>query len=96
MSRRQSAAVVAALTILAALLRIPGLNSGFWFDELNTVVYSVRPPLLQVATAFPGDYTHPFYGVMAQAASPRSASIPGACGSRRCCSGSRRSPCSTC
>ena len=67
MSRRQSAAVVAALTILAALLRIPGLNSGFWFDELNTVVYSVRPPLLQVATAFPGDYTHPFYGVMAQA-----------------------------
>jgi mannosyltransferase len=66
MSRRQSAAVVAALTILAALLRIPGLNSGFWFDELNTVVYSVRPPLLQVATAFPGDYTHPFYGVMAQ------------------------------
>jgi len=68
MNRRQSAAAVAALTVLAALLRIPGLNSGFWFDELNTVVYSVRAPLLQVATAFPGDYTHPFYGVMAQGA----------------------------
>jgi len=66
MSRRQAAAVVAALTILAAVLRVPGLNAGFWFDELNTVIYSVRPPLLQVATAFPGDYTHPFYGVMAQ------------------------------
>jgi mannosyltransferase len=68
MNRRHSAAAVAALTILAALLRVPGLNSGFWFDELNTVVYSVRPPLVQVATAFPGDYTHPFYGVMAQGA----------------------------
>jgi hypothetical protein len=55
--------VIAALTGLAAILRLPGLNSGFWFDEFNTVIFSVRPPLLKVATTFPGDHTHPFYGV---------------------------------
>ena len=58
--------MIAALTGLAAILRLPGLNSGFWFDEFNTVIFSVRPPLLKVATTFPGDHTHPFYGVMAQ------------------------------
>lgn len=59
--------MLAALTGLAAILRLPGLNSGYWHDEFNTVIFSVRAPLVQVATAFPGDHTHPFYGLMAQA-----------------------------
>lgn len=58
-------ATVAALTLLGTLLRAKGLDSGLWFDEIVTLVESVRPPLGQVVTAFPGNNNHPFYSLLA-------------------------------
>ena len=62
----RSAALVAALTVVAAVLRIPALNSGLWFDEIVMVVEAVRPPLAQLVTDFRPN-THPLYAVLAQA-----------------------------
>ncbi len=53
MTRRTAAAVVTAITVTGALLRLPGLDSGLWFDEILTLVESVRIPLRDVVTAFP-------------------------------------------
>jgi mannosyltransferase len=65
MTARSAAAIVAALTVLAALLRVPGLNAGMWFDEIVTLVESVRQPLSEIVTAFPGYNDHPFYSLLA-------------------------------
>ena len=45
-----SAAILALFGILAvaALLRIIGANSEFWFDEIATVINYVRPAPLEV------------------------------------------------
>ena len=56
--------VVGLLTAAAALLRLPGLNSGLWFDEIVTLVESVRLPFRDVVTAFPGNNNHPFYSLL--------------------------------
>lgn len=66
-ARRTSLAIVAALTVAGAAARIPGLNSGLWFDEIVTLVESVRPSLFQVLTAFPGNNNHPLYSLLAHA-----------------------------
>jgi len=55
---------VAALTALAALFRVPGLDSGLWYDEIVTLVESVRPPLRAALTTF--EYNnHPLYSLLA-------------------------------
>jgi 4-amino-4-deoxy-L-arabinose transferase-like glycosyltransferase len=65
MTSRTSIAAAAGLTVLGALLRLPGLDSGLWFDEIVTLVQSVRPPLRQLVTAFPGINNHPLYSLLA-------------------------------
>src|SRR5438093_4803204 len=65
MTARRAAAVVAALTVLAALLRVPGLDASLWFDEIVTLVESVRQPLSEIVTTFPGYNDHPFYSLLA-------------------------------
>jgi hypothetical protein len=65
MTKRRLAVLVAGATVLGALLRLPGLDTGLWFDEIVTLVESVRPPLLAVVTAFPGSNNHPLYSVLA-------------------------------
>lgn len=53
------------LTALAACLRVIGLNSGLWWDEIYFLVVSVRQPLAHILTVFPGDNQHPLYSVLA-------------------------------
>lgn len=65
MTRRQTTIAIVALTAIAAALRLPNLNSGLWFDEIVTLIESVRLPTLQVVTAFPGNNNHPFYSLLA-------------------------------
>ncbi len=63
-ARRWGVAVLATLA-LAAALRFTGLNSGLWFDEIATLVESVRLPLSRILTEFPGVNAHPLFSVLA-------------------------------
>ncbi len=65
MTKRTTTAVIATLTVLAALLRLPGLDSGLWFDEIVTLVESVRLPFRELVAVFPGNNNHPFYSLLA-------------------------------
>lgn len=56
---------LAVLTILAAWLRLIGLNTGLWWDEIYFLVVSVRRPLAEIVTVFPGDNQHPLYSALA-------------------------------
>jgi mannosyltransferase len=60
-------AALAAMTALAALLRAIGSNDGLWLDEIITLVESVRQPLAQILTVFPGNNQHTLYSVLAHA-----------------------------
>jgi len=55
-----------ALTILAAGLRVIGVNRGLWFDEIYFLVITVRRPLAVIVTTFPGDTQHPLYSILAR------------------------------
>jgi hypothetical protein len=57
--------LLAILTTLAVLLRAIGLNGGLWWDEINTLVASVRVPLRQIVTVFPDNNQHTLYSVLA-------------------------------
>ena len=57
---------VASLTVLGAALRIIGLNSGLWLDEIMFLVNTVRHPLAQIITVFPSDTQHPLYSILAR------------------------------
>src|SRR5580658_718485 len=56
---------VAALTILATWLRVAGIDKGLWWDEIYFLVITVRHPLAEILTVFPGDTQHPLYSVLA-------------------------------
>lgn len=64
-SRKAALIALAALTALGALLRIYGLNSELWYDEIKTVLDSVRPPLSSILTVFPSNNDHKFYSLLA-------------------------------
>lgn len=49
-------------------LRIHGLDSGLWYDEIVTLVESVRLPLATIVTHYPSNNDHPFYSVLARLA----------------------------
>jgi hypothetical protein len=55
----------ASLTLLALLLRLPGLGAGLWYDEYVTLVEAVRAPLGQILTTFPWNNDHKLYSVLA-------------------------------
>lgn len=55
---------LALLTALAAILRFYGLDSQLWYDEIKTVLESVRPPLAQTLTDFPSNNDHPFFSLL--------------------------------
>jgi uncharacterized membrane protein len=59
---------VLALTMgVAAALRFAGLQSGLWYDEISSLVRSVRLPLSQILTESRGVTAHPLYSVLAHA-----------------------------
>jgi mannosyltransferase len=57
---------LAGLTLLAAGLRVIGLNRGLWLDEITFLLITVRHPLAEIITVFPADTQHPFYSVLAR------------------------------
>ena len=71
MSSRTDAApariLVLVMLVVAVSLRFVGLGSGLWYDEINTLVESVRLPFREIVTAFPGVNAHPLYSVFAHA-----------------------------
>ena len=54
------------LTVLAAALRVIGINRGLWWDEIDFLLVSVRHPLVEIVTIFPGDIQHPLYAILAR------------------------------
>ena len=64
---RVSLAVLAGLTALAVLLRIPNLNSCMWLDEVLTMVRFARPSVSQILTSFPDQNQHMLYSLLAHA-----------------------------
>lgn len=56
---------VAALLAVAAVLRLPGLQNELWYDEITTLVISIRQPLWTILTDFPSVNQHPFYSLLA-------------------------------
>jgi mannosyltransferase len=64
-SQRTLVIAIGALTIVAAILRVVGLDRGLWFDEIVTLVESVRLPLGRIVTTFPGTNNHPLYTLLA-------------------------------
>ncbi len=55
------------VTALAAVLRTIGLDSGLWYDEIRTLLDSVRSPMARILVVFPGDNQHTFFSVLAHA-----------------------------
>ncbi|MEO2049274.1 MAG: glycosyltransferase family 39 protein [Pirellulales bacterium] len=67
--KRDTRFAVTVLTLLVCvgiLLRIYHLNSGLWYDEIMTLLGSVRLPLKEIATRFPSNNTHIFYSALAR------------------------------
>lgn len=64
--RREWLALLAIL-LLALLLRIPGLNSGLWYDEISTLVKYVRLPTGTLLTTYDSLNNHMFFSLQAQA-----------------------------
>ena len=58
---------MAATLAAATALRIIGLGSGLWFDEIVTLVESARRPVLEILRYFPDVNVHPFYSLLAHA-----------------------------
>lgn len=60
--------VMALLAAAGAALRFHGIGTSLWYDEIVTLIESVRAPLAQIVTSFAGDNHHPLYSVLARAA----------------------------
>jgi mannosyltransferase len=57
---------LALITILAMCLRVIGLNQSLWWDEIASLLVSVRHPFTEIVTVFPGDSQHTLYSVLAR------------------------------
>jgi mannosyltransferase len=57
---------LALLALAALLLRVIGLNSGLWYDEILALIESVRSPLYSIVTEFPGNNQHTLFSVLAR------------------------------
>jgi 4-amino-4-deoxy-L-arabinose transferase-like glycosyltransferase len=58
-------ALLALAVVAAAVLRLVGGGDQLWYDEIVTLVDSVRKPLAVIVTHFPSDNGHVFYSVLA-------------------------------
>ncbi|MFN2431805.1 MAG: glycosyltransferase family 39 protein [Gemmatimonadota bacterium] len=56
---------LALVTALAAVLRAAGSDRELWWDEVYSLVDSVRRPLGELLTVFRDDNQHPLYAVLA-------------------------------
>jgi mannosyltransferase len=60
--------VVSFLTLGALILRVIGLNSALWYDEIFSLVVTSRPPLREILTHYHGEIQHPLYSALAHVA----------------------------
>jgi 4-amino-4-deoxy-L-arabinose transferase-like glycosyltransferase len=58
---------VAVLVLVAAALRLAGLDSGLWIDEILMLTTSAREPFVRIATAFEHTNQHTLYNLIAHA-----------------------------
>ena len=65
-SARAIKGVLVVAVLVGVALRVYFVDSGLWFDEIVTLVDSVRMPLAQIVTHFPGNNDHPLYSVLAR------------------------------
>lgn len=54
-----------ALTALAAVLRVIALNQQLWYDEMTTLVQSVRMPFWTILTSYTSKNQHLLYSLLA-------------------------------
>jgi mannosyltransferase len=52
------------VTTLGLALRLFGLDSGLWYDEIYSLVVTSRPPLREILTHYYGEIQHPLYSVL--------------------------------
>jgi uncharacterized membrane protein len=52
---------------LAAVLACDRSDGGLWWDEIRTLIDSVRAPVAQIVTTFPSNNQHTLYSVLAHA-----------------------------
>lgn len=52
--------------MVAGALRLIGADKGLWWDEIYFLVITVRRPLAEIVTIFPGDTRHPLYSTAAR------------------------------
>lgn len=64
---RSVAIALTAATLAALLARIGGLGDGLWYDEIRTVLLSVRSPVATIVTGFPSNNQHTLYSLLAHA-----------------------------
>lgn len=57
---------LAVLVFLAALLRAIALNQQLWYDEITTLVDSVRQPLEVIVSTYQSQNQHTLYSVLAR------------------------------
>ncbi len=56
------------LVVVAIFVRIPGLDAGLWYDEIDTLVSYVRLPLGEILTTFDSKNQHMLFSVLARGA----------------------------
>jgi mannosyltransferase len=59
-------AVMAAILLVATLLRLYQLPNGLWFDEIQTLVEYVRDPMGQIITTYDSQNQHLLYSILAR------------------------------
>ncbi len=59
---------LALLVLVGLALRLIGLNSDLWYDEIYALVVSSRPPLREILTTYYGDIQHPLYSALVHVA----------------------------
>jgi mannosyltransferase len=58
--------ILGAITLVALVLRLIGLNKCLWWDEIFFLIGTLRHPLGEILTVFSGDTQHPLYSVLAR------------------------------
>ena len=56
--------LLAVAVVVGAALRVTGGNDQLWYDEIHTLVDSIREPLAVIVTHFPSNNDHVFYSVL--------------------------------
>ena len=66
--KRWEAIALASILAIALAVRIIGLNSSLWYDEVITLTHYIRQPFGQLVTEYSSLIGHPFYSLQARAA----------------------------